>query len=60
MSETRSAVRDTLTTALELLTFVWRGRTWWLTPIVVVILLLSFLVLFLESSAVAPFIYTLF
>lgn len=60
MSETRSAVRDTLTTALELLTFVWRGRTWWLTPIVVVILLLSFLVLFLESSAAAPFIYTFF
>lgn len=60
MKGTRSAVRENLATARELLTFIWRGRTWWLTPIVVVILLLSFLVLFLEGSAVAPFIYTLF
>jgi hypothetical protein len=60
MSGNRSAVRDNLATAQELLAFVWRGKTWWLAPIVVVILLLSFLVVFLQTSAVAPFIYALF
>jgi hypothetical protein len=60
MKPGRSSVRDNLTTAQELLTFIWRGRTWWLTPMVVIILLLSLLVVFLESSAVAPFFYALF
>jgi hypothetical protein len=59
MKPRRSSVRDNLATAQELLTFLWRSRIWWLTPIVVVILLASFLV-FLEGSAVAPFIYALF
>ncbi|PYM67449.1 MAG: hypothetical protein DMD79_00945 [Candidatus Rokuibacteriota bacterium] len=48
-----------LTSAKELLGFVWRGRTWWLTPLVLVLALLTFLVIFLEGSALAPFIYTL-
>jgi len=43
----------------ELLGFVWRGRTWWLTPLVLVLALLTFIVIFLEGSALAPFIYTL-
>jgi hypothetical protein len=60
MSGHGSDVRDNLATARELLTFMWQGRIWWLTPIVVLILLLSILTVFLESSAVAPFIYTLF
>ena len=55
-----SSFRDNLATARELLAFVWRGRNWWLTPILVVLLLMSALVLFLQSSALAPFIYVLF
>lgn len=47
-------------TAGELLGFVWRGKHWWLTPIIVVILLLTSIVVFLEGSAVTPFIYALF
>ncbi len=35
-------------------------KKWWLIPIVVSLLLLGALLLFAESSAVAPFIYTLF
>jgi hypothetical protein len=35
-------------------------KKWWLGPIVVVLLLMSLLILFTESSAVAPFIYALF
>ena len=49
-----------MATTRELLTFMWQGRTWWLTPIVLVLLLMGAIVFFVESSAVAPFIYVLF
>jgi len=35
-------------------------KKWWLTPIVLVLLLLGALIIFAQGSAVAPFIYTLF
>ena len=35
-------------------------KKWWLLPIVVVMLLLGFLLAFAETSALAPFIYTIF
>ena len=35
-------------------------KKWWLTPIVIVLLLLGALIVFTQSSAVSPFIYTLF
>ncbi len=35
-------------------------KKWWLMPIIVLLLLLGVLLVFAESSAVAPFIYTLF
>ena len=47
-------------TIRELLGFFWRAKAWWLTPVIVVLLLLSFAVVFLQTSAVAVFIYTLF
>ena len=36
------------------------NKRYWLAPIILILLLLSFLVVFASSSAVAPFIYTLF
>lgn len=35
-------------------------KKWWLTPIVLMLLMLGALVVLSESSAVAPFIYALF
>lgn len=35
-------------------------KKWWLTPIVVFLVLLSLLIVLSEGSAVAPFIYALF
>ena len=35
-------------------------KRYWLLPIVLVLLLFSALIVFVESSAVAPFIYALF
>jgi hypothetical protein len=44
----------------RLLQYLWRERIWWMIPMVVVLLLFVGLVMFSQSSAVAPFIYTLF
>ena len=35
-------------------------KRYWLAPIIIVLLLLSFLIVFTQGSAVAPLIYTLF
>ncbi|MGE5197260.1 MAG: DUF5989 family protein [Deltaproteobacteria bacterium] len=35
-------------------------KRWWLSPIIIMLLLLGFLIFFTQSSAVVPFIYTLF
>jgi hypothetical protein len=35
-------------------------KKWWLTPIIIVLLLLGSLIIFTQSSALSPFIYTLF
>ena len=45
---------------IELWDFMKVRKRWWLAPIVIVLLLLGLLIIFTESSAVAPFIYTLF
>ena len=44
----------------ELLHFFWQNKWWWLTPMILALLLFGGLVIFAQSSAVAPFIYTLF
>ncbi len=44
----------------ELLSFFWRLKWWWLTPMILMLLLFSALVIFSQSAAIAPFIYTLF
>jgi len=44
----------------ELLVFLWQRKLWWLIPIIIFLVLMGFLLIFTQSSAVAPFIYTLF
>ena len=44
----------------ELLRFLWQRKLWWMIPMVVVLVLFGLLMIFTGSSAVAPFIYTLF
>ncbi len=46
--------------ACELLHFFWQHKWWWLTPMIFVLLLFGALIIFAQSSAIAPFIYTLF
>jgi hypothetical protein len=44
----------------DLLSFFWNNKWWWLTPMILMLLALGGLVVFAQSSAIAPFIYTLF
>lgn len=44
----------------ELMQFLWVRKLWWMTPMVVILLLLGIVIIFAQSSAIAPFIYTLF
>jgi len=49
---------------MELLREFWdflkKRKLYWLTPIILVLLLLGALILLSETTAVAPFVYTLF
>ena len=56
----REDVQARLGIAGELLSFFWGHKWWWLTPMLVVMLMLSALLIFAQSSAIAPFIYALF
>jgi len=60
MSGSKNSLIINVATAKELLAFFWRSKIWWLTPVVLALVLLSAFVVLMESSALAPFIYTLF
>jgi len=44
----------------ELITFLWVRRLWWMIPMVIVLLGFGLLIIFTQSSALAPFLYPLF
>jgi Family of unknown function (DUF5989) len=44
----------------ELLSFFAANQHWWLLPMLVTLLLFGTLIVLAQSSAIAPFIYTLF
>lgn len=56
----RQRARSTLAIGAELLGFFWRGKWWWLVPLLLMLLPLGTLIVVGQSSAIAPFIYTLF
>lgn len=61
--DSRDFVRQAEMAPHSLLVEMWawlrENKKWWLAPILVVLLAMGFLI-FLSSTAVAPFIYTLF
>ena len=44
----------------ELWEYLKHRKKWWLTPILLFLVLFSVLIVYTEGSAIAPFIYTLF
>ena len=51
---------DTLSLLRELVQFLKQEKKWWLLPLCVILVLISILIVIAESSALAPFVYTLF
>jgi hypothetical protein len=58
MKAVRDAMRN-FSVAGELLSF-FSTKRWWLVPLLVTLCLLGALIILAQSSAIAPFIYTLF
>ncbi len=44
----------------DLWAFMKERKKFWMAPLILILLLLGALVVFVEGSAIAPFIYTLF
>jgi hypothetical protein len=44
----------------ELLAFCGRNKRWWLLPMLITLFLFGVLIILAQSSAIAPFVYTLF
>ncbi len=44
----------------EVWSFLKVRRAWWLTPIILMLVIVGFLIVFGQSSALSPFIYALF
>lgn len=49
-----------LSIIIEFWEFLKHRKKWWLTPIVLLLIIFGALIILTEGSAVAPFIYTLF
>ena len=49
-----------LSILIEFWEFLRVRKKWWLTPIIIILLLLGTLFILTEGSALAPFIYALF
>jgi hypothetical protein len=45
---------------VELWEFMKERKKWWLVPLIIMLVLLGLLIVLGQSSAIAPFIYTLF
>jgi hypothetical protein len=44
----------------ELLSFLWKRKLWWLSPIVLLLVVVGALLIFGQSSVLSPFVYALF
>ena len=44
----------------EFWAFLRERKKWWLTPMIIILVLLGAIIILAEGSAIAPFIYTLF
>lgn len=49
-----------LSIIIELWEFLQARKKWWITPIVIVLVLLGAILVFAQGSVLAPFIYTMF
>jgi hypothetical protein len=48
------------TTAVELIGFLWERKLWWMIPMVLILVLFGGLMIFAQTSPLAPLLYPLF
>ncbi len=53
-------IRRRLRIINKLFRFLWERKIWWLIPLILILLLFALIIIFGQSSAISPFIYTLF
>ncbi len=56
----KNDMRDNLSLAAEFWRFIRYRKRYWLVPFILIIVVLSVFIVLTESSAFAPFIYSLF
>ena len=44
----------------ELFHFLWEQKLWWMIPMVALLIVFAVLLIFAQSTPLAPFVYTLF
>ncbi|MCC6711070.1 MAG: hypothetical protein IT416_01825 [Candidatus Pacebacteria bacterium] len=44
----------------QLFAYLWKNKSWWLIPPVIILVIFGLLVVFTQASPVGPFIYVLF
>jgi len=59
MSFVKTATRR-VSTAGQLLGFFVNRKRWWMLPMIILLVLTGVLLVLAQSSAIAPFIYTMF
>jgi len=53
-------LRDRFGILGELIAFLWARKLWWMIPMILVLVLFAFLLIFAEGSGLAPFVYPFF
>ncbi|MDY6789407.1 MAG: DUF5989 family protein [Candidatus Nanohaloarchaea archaeon] len=57
--ETFSSLKERLGIIGEFLGFLWARKLYWMIPIFLMLIVIGALILFAQSSALSPFVYTL-
>jgi hypothetical protein len=60
MTKMLKKIRDAFSLLKEFWMFMRIQKKWWLAPLIIVLLLVGMLIILVEGSAIAPFIYALF
>lgn len=55
-----SRAKTRVSIVMELMSFLWLHRQWWLIPMVAALVILGLLLSLAQSSALGPFMYTIF
>ncbi|MFH2020935.1 MAG: DUF5989 family protein [archaeon] len=45
---------------IEVFEYIIENKVWWIAPIVIMLIIVGILVIFVQNSAVSPFVYILF